>query len=189
MSDLTATLRELEEHWGRLGLPVARLLRPGADRDTISERVGALSLTPSSELLDWWSWHDGATSECYRLSIGPGLYTETLETCLSEHDRLEAFSWEPQLRQWFPIASELGGGLVIVRCSDEDALRSPVTFVNKFGEIPPADAWQPSIHAMVQLWLERLRSGLWIADESGYAIESREDVDSLPENLRRSGLV
>ena len=73
-SDLRASLDELEKSLRSFGAPVTAAFRPGARPEQVRALLAAECLTPSDDLLTWWSWHDGAEVGAPPVESGPGLH-------------------------------------------------------------------------------------------------------------------
>lgn len=60
LSELIDGLDRLRDTWLRNGMPHTNWLRPGLSARRVRDSLGAAGLTVPREIVEWYSWHDGA---------------------------------------------------------------------------------------------------------------------------------
>ena len=58
--ELRAALTRFEQALTASGAAVVQLFRPGIGEADVRARLGEFNLEPTSELITWFRWHDGA---------------------------------------------------------------------------------------------------------------------------------
>jgi hypothetical protein len=87
MSELATLLRELEETWRRKGFDQGSRFAPGLQPDEVVSQLASEGLPAPAEIVDWFSWRNGARGFPNRLSelvelVPCGLEPGNLGACL-----------------------------------------------------------------------------------------------------------
>ena len=188
MSRLSHALFELERELRDQGVVVAEHFHNGVSDSMVIERLAELDLTASSELIDWFAWHDGAgdpDSGLLECELAPGVYLWGLDLLCSEYREIrrdlatasrgtELSSgdlWNPC---WFPIA-RLDAGCVAVDLTDHAAESSPVLV--RWFDAPPGgqEPHWTSVRAFITTLTGRYAEGVYEVGVDGMV--SGPDVD------------
>ena len=173
-SDLRASLDELEKSLRSFGAPVTAAFRPGARPEQVRALLAAECLTPSDDLLTWWSWHDGAEVGAPPVESGPGIHYRAENTLfgpwhiLSVAEALRIRRWQLEMHRgltieqafpasWLPVLTTDGAGDL---CADTGAPGpTPLRIRDEgfFGVEPPKFS---SLSELVECILEVFDAGL-----------------------------
>lgn len=194
-TSLPDLLRHVEQIWRAQSAPVALHLAPGATREQLDLFESTTGLPLSTELRQWWSWHNGVLpQERYDLAarcIGPGGW----ELMSLDEARVDRDEWAttkssyglPWDTSWLPIARCAQNARVIARTHDNDGDRTPIGIVElpyegEFGA-PVTD----SLTAIVTIWTSMLDDRYYWFDTSTGTWEDR--FAETPLDLRLRGII
>lgn len=187
MTGLHGVLRQLEQQWAVLGVPVERVLNSGHGRDdTHRLLVDRLGFAADSALA-WFGWHDGSPPGEFWIAAPTGAQILPLHDCLtlrdemlsvrpSDVDQNEGPRWSAC---WLPLSDTGNGALWALDINSGDLLQ--------------VDWWSPKFatrvpggleHAVL-VWLEALETGVYRWRDGRW----QYDFLSLPLTLRASGLL
>lgn len=168
MSELLDACAALRDRWSEHGLPLIGHLRPPTSTEELQRALAELGITPASDLLEWWSWHDGV-DEGIDPGFGPSpLFSvkqavDELHRCrgvagdAATEDRPPSYWWHPQ---WFPISRNGSGGEVTVDCANAGPHGSDILMVYFSDD----DFWVPKAHGLVELvtwWIKAWDVGVY----------------------------
>ncbi len=189
MTGFAALLAELEARWLELGVPVDRVLNPGADPVAVERTLcDALGAAPP-QLVAWFAWHDGSPWEAQWEAAPLGRPLLSLQHGLDRRQEL-LLSNRPEttdegypMPQWRPSWLPIG-----------DASSSDYTAVDGVtGEMLEVDYWDPefvttvafTLDLAVRHWLRVLDTGLYRWQDGKWT----SGWQALPDDLRVRGLV
>jgi hypothetical protein len=152
---LPGLLAEIEDDWVGMGWPHRERLARGLARDATAERLASAGLPAPTEILEWFSWHDGV-SGVGRTTFGPTAQVPlSLERALQQRERRIAGSlqllhhdpdfpflgdpdwwWDPK---WLPIGSNGSTLVADLGTADDVALLRMVIWDDMGG--PDEDPW------------------------------------------------
>ncbi len=171
---LAGLLAEFEVELRRQGCPLVDRLAPGLSPAALDAPTNR-GLPLPEEARVWWSWHDGA----------PGTYTEPPDFSLGgfwvllslseahkeyhEHRSVaehvskppgygDVEDWWPW--SWMPITRASNGDAITVDLAVPEGAPS-TTRLYRLGDVELVAAAQPSLAALVEVWLLALRTGAW----------------------------
>lgn len=181
--DLLEVLRRLEDRLRRSGAAIVPVLHRGIDEPEVVSLLGGLGLTPTSEVVTWFGWHDGAgergmPSTVIRLVPGGEFYDLAFlcKECVETRSNAEAVAAMPGgvltaddlwRASWFPLLRLSGGGYLAVDLAGGEGSVSPVHVVwnDDAPERRARVAW-PSILAFVEVVIGRFEAGVyWVNDD------------------------
>lgn len=186
--DLAEALRRLETFLVRARAAIVPVLHEGIDEAEVVSRLARVGLAPTSEIVTWFGWHDGAggpgmSSMVIELVPGGELYdlAYLCGECLETRANAEAVAAMPGgvltaddlwRSSWFPLLRLFGKGFLAVELvdgdGDGDATMSPVHVV--WHDSDPAErarvAW-PSIGAFVEAVIGRFEAGVYSVNGDG----------------------
>jgi cell wall assembly regulator SMI1 len=182
--DLAEALSRLESLLARSGAAIVPVLHPGIDESEVVRLLAGVGLSPTREVVTWFSWHDGAGGpgmlstvielvpggEFYDLAYLCGEYVTTRSIAVE----IAAIPGEPFAAEerwptsWFPLLRLFGKGFLAVDLAGGEGSVSPVHVV--WHDSSPADrarvAWS-SIGAFVEMMIGRFEAGVYSADDDG----------------------
>ena len=190
-NELEAVLVRFEEVLTAAGAAVVPLLRPGIQEAEVSTRLGEIDLDPSSELITWFRWHDGAgeggVRPAHAIEIVPGGEFYWLEYLCEEcagirkttaqlvsapnFSLTEEEVWSPT---WFPLLRLFGKGALAVDLDGDLGDGTPVHVV--WWDSDPIEKWS-SIAAFIETAIQRFADGTIVTNDDGYL--EGPDVDQL----------
>jgi len=108
-------LEELEARLRAFGAPIAGAFRPGTAPGRVRAALEAEGVPAHEDLIQWWSWHDGAEIDAPSIDDGPGIFFRAENTLLEPWHVLsleEALRNRRWLREvddrlpadWIPVA-------------------------------------------------------------------------------------
>ncbi len=182
--DLAGSLSRLEALLARSGAAIVPVLHRGIDESEVVRLLAGVGLAPTSEVVTWYRWHDGAG--------GPGMSSTVIELvpggefydlaylsgeCSETRSNAEAVAampggvltsddlWRPS---WFPLLRLFGKGFLAVDLAGGDGSASPVHVVwhDDEPERRARVAW-PSVGAFVDTVIERFEDGTYAVDGAG----------------------
>lgn len=195
MTEVAARLEELVGELGTLGSPIGRYLQPGRPEADVRAALAAFDLSPPTELVDWFGWHDGIDYEAADLGEDGDepieiFFSLTLLN-LEEASRLcrerragvrEAFGVDrpgpeadPFWRDpWFPVIAG-GDSLFAVAC-DAAATRESAPVWRVYSHPGPFETGQvaDSLADLVGRMATEVRAGSVWWDEGSRSIQPRE---------------
>jgi hypothetical protein len=183
MSELRDLLALLEDQWRRHDLPIAARLRPGLSEDEVRTRLATVDVTPSREYVEWFGWHDGASTES---RMTPVHRIETLTRCLQQYTtHVNPVVLEEDTNAgWFPIATTIGGAVVVTDCTGSSPDLAITTVVSREGERYDPEYHLPSLATPVRWWVSMFTAGTWIHKEDfPEAVQTSLDEADLEEVL------
>lgn len=180
---LTTLLERLEDALRRQRSPLVDRLAPPANAGSLQAAVGQTLRLPA-EVLEWWSWHDGA----------PGTYSESPDyalggtwVLLSFREAVDHYHFSRDVAQsltepgitiddwwpwsWLPLARRSNGDVIVVDCGTEEQGRV-MLFQQGVPEL--ISARQPALASLVQVWLSALAAGAWRYERPGWRREPNE---------------
>jgi hypothetical protein len=157
---------------GNVEAPILRRLRPGLSDDEIDALTDGLGLTVSDEARLWWRWHDGiAEPSGLDGSFGSDWFPLSLADAVAETRRQREFAnhltpdghrsggWE---LDWLALCATASFYRLAVDCQPQVSA-SRVAYVD-----PGVEAvFQPSLGALVGLWLRAWQDGYYFIVDSG----------------------
>jgi hypothetical protein len=170
--ELASLLVELESELRRQHCPLVERLAPGRSAQ-------GLEIGPDRgwELPDearvWWSWHDGAPGTYVDppdFALGGSWVLLSLDEALARLDwsrEIASMAVEPGMtvedlwpRSWLPITRAVNGDCITV---DTAAPRGSPSTTRLFrqGDVELVAAALPSLAALIDVWLQALRTGAW----------------------------
>jgi hypothetical protein len=170
------TVRTAFDHlaraWESQSAPIADWIAPGLAPDVISAALASEGLTPSTELCDYFQWHNGTRADAPIQAswMGPGRpdYYElySLPSCLLAYQMLRGVAvdvspGDPDWlwpRDWFPITGN--SDYLAVDLSDPSAPNSPVHFKMRDQPAKDAERVADSLTALLDAWSEALNQGI-----------------------------
>jgi hypothetical protein len=180
---LRASLVHLEQQLRQRGAVVAAVLRQGIEESEVSSRLAALDLRPTSELLTWFGWHNGAGDTSMpreHCELAPGAEFHDLDYLCSEYSmtrrvaaELAAQANDPQgadrrwPRTWFPLIRLFGKGYIAVDlASDSSTTDVHVAWHDDAPDKRSRVAWR-GVNEMVE-WIGRqYDAGVFNVNEDG----------------------
>ncbi len=171
---LAGLLGEFEGELRQQGCPLVERLAPGLSPTALDASISR-GLPLPAEARVWWSWHDGA----------PGTYTQPPDFFLGgfwvllslseahkeyhDHRRIahivaktpghgDVEDWWPW--SWMPIARAMNGDSITVDLAAPEGFPSTTRLYCQ-GDVELVAAAQPSLAALVEVWLLALRTGAW----------------------------
>jgi cell wall assembly regulator SMI1 len=166
-------LGELKERWRRQGAPIASRLRPGRQDGSFDAVTEPLGLRVPAEARTWWSWHDGATTDGFRISwmlIGTGWSFYSLDDAVAEAveqrqratevarstklDPSAVWNWD-----WLPISTDTHGGVIVVDGARQLEGATPVYYFEPEDGGGPRPVAAHSFGQMIRWWIEALDKG------------------------------
>jgi hypothetical protein len=175
-------LRVLEQVLAAANAAIVPHLHTGLDAERIVELLRDLGLTPSREVVEWFSWHNGAGVRGMKSSLielVPGGEFYDLEflcaRCQEERQIDEELvaagaPWKIGERwsaDWFPLLRLFGKGYVAVDLVGGSISPVHVAWHDDDIERRQSAAW-PSIEAFVVDMIERFRAGAYWIDHDGF---------------------
>lgn len=182
--ELVDALSRLESLLARSGAAIVPVLHEGIDEAEVVSLLAELSLAPTSEVVTWFGWHDGAG--------GPGMSSRVIELvpggefydlaylcgeCLDTRSNAEAVAAMPGgvltagdlwRSSWFPLLRLFGKGFLAVDLVGGEGEASPVHVV--WHDSDPEErarvAW-PSVAAFVEAVIGRFEAGVYSVDGDG----------------------
>lgn len=124
MTELTNALADLERRLVVCGREsAAQALRPGLERDGVTDSLRARHLPAHQDIIDLFGWHDGVDAPeddvMDDVQVFPGFYLPSLDECLSNYDAfLPSERWD---RLWLPILANGGGDFYLLDLTGNDA--------------------------------------------------------------------
>ena len=170
-----ALLRQFEDEWALRDPVAASHLRPPAQRqevDAVFARFGPGAQVPEG-VRALFLWHDGWAQSSLRGDIYLLSLDNVLQCYLQSLQRQADVAFESPglyLTQWVPIFG-IDQGFIVVDCRTGQMLRH-----TSWGEEPIVGR-QPSLAAVIRLWIRALREGAWLFPEAG--VRERPDVDNV----------
>ncbi len=169
---LAGLLAELEGELRGQGCPLVERLAPGLPAAAL-DAPASRGLPLSEEARVWWAWHDGVPDAHIRVrdhTLEGTWELLPVERALVEYDRsrdvaaqvaapgLEAeWLWASS---WLPLVQRSNGDTIAVDCAVPPGV--PTTLRLIYWDDPEhIAATQPSLAALVEVWLLALRSGAW----------------------------
>ncbi|HEX8080916.1 MAG TPA: hypothetical protein VF557_11940 [Jatrophihabitans sp.] len=138
-SQLQRLLAQLDARLAAAALPIAGALRPGAPADRVITGAGDVT-----DLIAWWTWHDGAEApDAPPVVEGPGVY-ELPETYLPGDWHILSLADAIRIHDWYRADLAAIGGTDLI----------------------PA-AWFPLLKedsVPAELWYDRDGGGLYMVD-------------------------
>jgi hypothetical protein len=183
MSELQELLVLLEDQWRRHELPIAGRLRPGLSEDEVRTRLAAVDVSPSREYVEWFGWHDGASTESM---MTPAHRIETLTRCIKQYTThvIPGGLDEETNAGWFPIATTIGGAVVVTDCTGSSPDLAVTAVVAREGDRCAPEYYLPSLVVPVRWWVDLFAAGTWIHKEDfPEAVQTPLDEDALEEVL------
>jgi hypothetical protein len=186
MSQLQELLALLEDQWRRHDLPIAARLRPGLSEDEVRTRLATVDVTPSREYVEWFGWHDGASTES---RMTPVHRIETLTRCIKQYTtHVNPVVLEEDTNAgWFPVATTIGGAVVVTDCTGSSPDLAITTVVSREGERYGPDYHLPSLVVPVRWWVDRFTTGTW-AHEERFPEAVQNLLDDLDEEALEEAL-
>jgi hypothetical protein len=170
-----ALLRQFEDEWALRDPVAAGHLRPPASRqevDALFARFGPHARMPES-VRALFLWHNGSAPGCLPGQIWFFALEEVLQRYLESLQGQALWAFERPglyLEQWVPIFG-IEKDLGVVDCRTGEILCHTV-----WSEEPIVGR-QPSLAAVIHLWIRALREGAWLFPEAG--VRERPDVDDV----------
>lgn len=182
--DLAEALSRLEAVLARAGAVIVPVLHRGIDETEVGKLLAGMGLTPTSEVVTWFGWHDGAGER--------GMATRAIELvpggefcdlaylcreCRETRANAEAVAAMPGgvltsgdlwRSSWFPLLRLFGKGFLAVDLAGGEDSVSPVHVVwhDDEPERRARVAW-PSVGAFVEAVIERFEVGVYSVDVDG----------------------
>lgn len=177
-------LEGLRQRWERLGVPVARYVRPGLDEAALDSAEHRFGRAFPLELRRWWGWADGAPAPKvpgpepgvdYLAEINPGPELLSSGQALEEAARMQHYAargaappdipaslfWDPS---WIPVTANRSGGVLACSTAGEPDAPCAMRYVEfGFTELPPAIT-VPSLGQLVLWWTEIYDAGGYVYD-------------------------
>jgi cell wall assembly regulator SMI1 len=182
--DLTEALMRLEALLARAGAAIVPVLHEGIAASEIASLLDGVGLTPTPEVVAWFSWHDGAGGpgmssrvieivpggEFYDLAYLRGEYATTRSIAV-EIASMPGVPFDAEQRwptSWFPLLRLFGKGFLAVDLAGREGSVSPVHVVwhDDDPERRARVAW-PSIASFVEVVIERFDAGIYSVDGDG----------------------
>lgn len=192
MSELQELLAQLERQWRRHDLPIAGRLRPGLSEDEVRTRLADLGVSPAREYVEWFGWHDGATTESM---MTPVFRIETLQRCIQQYTThvIPGGLDEETNAGWFPVATITDGSVIVTDCTGSSTDLAVTTIVTREGGRFPAEYQLPSLAVPVRWWVDLFTADAWTRWE-GFpeAVRSHLDEEALsafPWTARQQGFI
>ena len=186
MSELQNLLVLLEDQWRRHELPIGERLRPGLSEDEVRTRLAAVEVSPSREYVEWFGWHDGASTESM---MTPVHRIETLDRCIEQYAThvIPGGLDEETNAGWFPIATSISGAVVVTDCTGSSSDLAVTTVVTREGERYSPEYYLPSLVVPVRWWVNRFTTGAWTRRED-FPEAVRNLLDDLDEEALEEAL-
>ena len=185
MTGLQRLLSELDNEWGRLGVPLERTRRPGKSPDKTRSQLEPLVGAVHPDLITWFGWHDGSDPVWDASPWGGGLVT--LDLAISHREmNLEISGPGPSddgmprwCASWLPLMVGPSMGDLVLDSSTGEVL-TPYWDDQRW-----PNRVAPDLATAVKLWISVLQQGYyhWIDGSWHY------DFASIPVDIRASGLV
>lgn len=165
---LHALLVEFEQEWAARAPEAAATLRPPANEEEIERAVNRLGLSPPApaDALALWRWHDGQQPAGASDRVG-GMYFYSLDDAVRTYRSLlqaqaDVVAELPDLYQtwWVPLVDVKQNSAVIDWRTGEVLLHSVFDERIILGR-------QPSLAAVLRLWIRAIREGAWLFPEPG----------------------
>lgn len=196
MTELPSSLVRLESLWSDAGMDVAAHFAPGNDPESIAAILQDAGLAGRGEIVEWFSWHDGAgPNRRVGSPLGPsGWSAFSLNEALEERESrlVQAQSlaadmgegtpashwWAPS---WLPLAENGGPDVLAVDLGNG---RDTADVRNVGWEDPESfpTIWAPSIKDAVDLWIGLLETRNWAWSPTSQSWQG--DQATLPRDLR-----
>ena len=165
MNTLTSFLNSLVSQLQKWGLNTPEYLQPGIDASKVQDMLATVNLTPTDELLELFSWHNGVTEKggvaLKDIQFIPGFYLLSIEEAVAHLNANKGDArWAPN---WFPILANSGGDFYAVVLTDESKVSSPV--VNYTMGYPEVDIEYSSIESMMETFVECANAGITFVNE------------------------
>jgi hypothetical protein len=178
------SLSRLEALLARSGAAIVPVLHRGIDESEVVSLLAGVGLTPSSEVVSWFGWHDGAgeramPSRVIELVPGGEFYdlAYLCRECRETRANAEVAAAMPGgvltsgdlwRSSWFPLLRLFGKGFLVVDLAGGEGAVSPVHVVwhDDEPERRARVAW-PSIGAFVDAVIERFEAGVYSVDSDG----------------------
>ena len=182
--DLVDALFRLEALLARAGAAIVPLLHQGIDESEVVSLLDSVGLAPTSEIVTWFGWHDGAgergmPSSVIELVPGGEFYdlAYLCEECAETKDNSEAVAAMPGgvlaaddlwRASWFPLLRLFGQGFLAVDLAGGEGSVSPVHVVwhDDDPERRVRVAWR-SVAAFVEVVIGRFEDGTYSVDGDG----------------------
>lgn len=196
MAELVELLAELEAQWRRHDLLIVQHLRPGLSPEYVRDRLDATGLAAPAELVEWFTWHDGAPSSGW---MTPFYHIESFDKCLEYYtNHTEAYHWHPSLSpedppfRMFPIATSLSGSYLVVDTGEEGTGKVSVGSRSRELEDVPVDWRLPSLADLVRVWVDLFARDRWTRSPYPREVVSHltdEEIAQYPWTFRQQAFV
>ncbi|MGH9223345.1 MAG: hypothetical protein ACRD2W_06075 [Acidimicrobiales bacterium] len=182
--DLAGALSRLEAMLARAGGAIVPVLHQGIDEPEVARLLDGVGLAPTSEVVAWFGWHDGAGGpgmssmvielvpggEFYDLAYLCGEYVTT-RSIAAEVAAMPGVPFSAEQRwpvSWFPLLRLFGKGYLAVDLAGGEGSVSPVHVVwhDDDPERRARVAW-PSVAAFVESVIGRFEAGVYSVDGDG----------------------
>ena len=191
--DLADALSRLEVLLARAGAAIVPHLHQGIDESEVVSLLDSVGLAPTSEVVTWFGWHDGAgergmPSSVIELVPGGEFYdlAYLCGECAETKDNSEAVAAMPGgvlaaddlwRASWFPLLRLFGKGFLAVDLAGGEGSVSPVHVVwhDDDPERRARVAW-PSVAAFVEAVIGRFEDGTYSVDSDGIVRGSTIDL-------------
>jgi hypothetical protein len=197
MTRLAARLEALEERWIQHGFPVEEFFSPGLAPSDTRILLESAGLPPCDEVVDWFSWHDGALPGT-KGWIGPmGWSAHRLALALRAREERRQSAQEISATDWglpvdelwppalLPIADDGGPGALALDLSRGTA-ETPVHTIYWDDAEYSARPRAASLADAVDLWIELMEEHDYTWDSTRRVWDG--DFAGLPIELRRRAI-
>ena len=182
--ELESALLRLEDIMIQVNAAIVPLFAPGVEEGKVTEDLEGIGLIPTSELIAWFAWHNGAgqpgvPSTSIELVPGAEFYDlrSLVRECLDARRVAAELAgrpgypfgadelWQPT---WFPLLRLFGKGLLVAEAPGRAVDVSPIHLV-WFDSEPTARArlaW-PTMAAFVGTVISRFEEGIYSVNKDG----------------------
>ena len=187
---LRRALERLEQQLRDQHNPVLDVLVPGLDEGTIRDKMAAFGLTAPDDLITWFGWNNGHTTD-YQGRFIPGVGPAGFDFMCGEYEYLRGHAeLYPELEGgWFPVVQFGGGGQkIMMDCGQNPNTRGYVRGYTPVGGFEGDGA--PTLAEPIEWWCEFIDTGLWVCDDNGvHPTYGLDDERHLSARIRSSCMI